>query len=144
VKHIVLTTLAVVVLTLMGCSNEDSTISASQVKDEAQKAASVTVQSMKHEKQQFVSSMQESLNDMKSNMDALKEDVRAAGNKTDARLGQHIKSVEDKMSSAQAQLDQIRDSSGKAWMDMKLGMQDAVADLKHSYNRVLEEFNSES
>ena len=144
VKHIALTTLALAVLTVMGCSNENSTMGAGQVKDEAKEAASATTQYLKQEKQQFVSSMQESLNDIKSNMNTLKEHAQAAGGKANAQLGQHIELFEDKMNLAQAQLDHLKDSSGKAWMDMKLGMQEAVADLKQSYNRVLTEFNDRS
>jgi len=142
VKHIVQATVSLAALAMISCSGEEPPMSGSQVKEKAQEAVSATTQYIEQEKQEFVKNTQESMRDLESNMNELKKDIQAAGGKGDAQLQPYLKSFDNKLNSAQARLAALKDTSSEAWQDMKQGMQDAVADLRQSYNQAVKEFES--
>jgi len=123
----------------LGCNEAQtpqSGVTAGDVEKETGEALDVTAQLAKQERDEFIRATEQELAQLKSDLEALKQQAQAAQGKAKTRLDQQVSVLEEKWHAANAKMSALREKSAEAWQDLKLEVLAAVADLKESYQEV--------
>lgn len=91
-------------------------------------------------KQEYQRKMEAQIEKIQSQIDELK--VKASLAKADAKdaYQEQIDTLNSKYSIATSKLEQLKDSSGNAWEEMKTGLERAWGELQDSFNKASTHF----
>jgi hypothetical protein len=121
-----------------GCGEQapSERVTANDVKQQTAEALAGAAQLAQQEKNDFQRAVQEELDEMKVELDALRRETDAAQGKARQELQQQVQLLEEKWSVAEAKLAALRTQSAQAWAAMEEQVLVALADLKESYQEL--------
>lgn len=106
--------------------------SANDVKDKASETVGAAADYTKEQKDAFIK-------DMEDNLAGLKKQIQAMKEKTGQTKDESVQKLEKKQKKLEADLAQMKKSSGKAWDKLKSGMSKAWDEVKDSFGDAKEE-----
>ncbi len=74
-------------------------------------------------------------------VEALKKQASQRGEEARKQLDVELKELDRKQAAAEQELKKLKNSSGKAWQDLKPGLEAAMKDLEAAFKRAASEFN---
>lgn len=98
------------------------------------------IESARQEKQAYEAKIDQALRDLDQEIDALKIKVRVQNRADRPQIDQQIDQLERKRAELRVRLMKLRDSSGAAWKDMKMGIDRALSDLDTAYAQAVSHF----
>lgn len=123
-------------------ATEEHAVTSKDVKKEVTEAAQTTMDYAAAKREEYqkeikakLDKYQEEINKMAVQSREMTEDAKAA-------LDQRLQVLLDKKEVAQKKLDELRGASGKAWEDLKNGMDAAMDDLKMAFEDASSHFKS--
>lgn len=131
----------VFVFIILGFVGSALATTAQDVKNDTKKAASTAAQYTSEQKAKVQSELESSLNSMKLQISELRAQANTQGASLKAGLNEKIAKLEKKQAELQADLAKMKNSSGRAWDQMKQGMNAALKNLSDSYKKAKAQFN---
>ena len=116
-----------------------ATDKAQVVKQKASETVQAASDYTKEQKEEIQKSTEDKLNTISAEISDLKKDAKNATGKAKEEIDQELKYLERKQASLKKDLQRWKESSGKAWDEMKSGMSAAVDRLGESYQRAKKE-----
>jgi len=140
-------TLLVALGALPGCGEKDqsesktATVSKEDVKKEAKEAYDTTKAYTQEQMQAFREQMETRLAEYKKEIDQLQGKVESLGGDAKAKAEQQLAALRQKQDAVSEKLKELSSSSGKAWEQIKSGLEAAMDDLGNAYKKVVAEFS---
>ncbi len=124
---------------LLPCSGRaaESAASAEKVAKEAQEAIEATREYTAQQKDAFQRKAQEELAAIQRQIIGLREKITKASESTRADLQKSLNELEKKKDSVRERLDELKGTTDAKWHEVRQGMNDALNELKHSYQKLL-------
>ena len=122
-----------------GCNSEQSPqgrVTGDDVKQEAKEALDATARLAQQEKDEFIRTTGEEMNQIKSDLESLKQRAQVAHGEGKAKLDAQVEQLEEKWNAAEAKVAELRAQSAETWQEMKGEVVAALDDLKQSYREV--------
>lgn len=91
-------------------------------------------------KEQVQKDLEKSLEQLSQDIQALKHKVASSTGQAKDSLNEKINSLDQERAKVDAQLQQFKNSSGKAWDDMKIGLTKSLDELKLAYEKAKKNF----
>ncbi len=123
-------------------SKTDGKVTGGEVARKTKEAANAAGQYVAEKKDEYVARMQNELQSLDARIDQLKAQASKTGEKVSANVQQKIDELEAKSRELGRKLDRIKESSASAWEQMKSGFDEAMGDLRSSYDRAANQFKS--
>jgi uncharacterized protein YicC (UPF0701 family) len=136
--------LAIVGASILGLSlyRSRAEATADRVKQKASETVDAASDYAKETKQEFQARMEKNLSDVESNIAELKAEATKTTEKSRARFDEELQRLEAKRAQMRSQLNQLQESSGRAWTKMRSGMERAWTDLKAACSDAKRELKS--
>lgn len=115
----------------------DSTASAEKVTKEAQEAIEATKEYTAQQKEAFQRKAQEEVMAIQRQIIGLREKMAKASESTRADLQKSLNELEKKKEGVKEKLDELKGATDAKWHEVKEGMNNALNELKHSYQKLL-------
>ena len=127
------------IASLVPCSGMavESAASAEKVKKEAQEAIEATREYTAQQKEAFQRKAQEELAAVQRQITGLREKITKTSESTRADLQKSLNELEKKKESVRERLDELKGTTDAKWHEVRKGMNDALNELKHSYQKLL-------
>lgn len=127
------------IASLIPCSGmaAESAASAEKVKKEAQEAIEATREYTAQQKEAFQRKAQEELMTVQRQIIGLREKITKASESTRTDLQKSLNELEKKKESVRERLDELKGTTDAKWHEVRQGMNDALNELKHSYQKLL-------
>ncbi|MGK0290335.1 MAG: PHP family Zn ribbon phosphoesterase, partial [bacterium] len=84
------------------------------------------------------------LNDWKTKAAELKSQAEKAGGDVKGEVFKQVENLTTKQEEIQQQMNTLKDSSGEAWEEIKIGVDKVVEDVKVTWENVVAKFKKES
>ncbi len=126
-------------LSLFSCSQPGSK-SSGNTSDQVRQSVEQEKKEAERQKEEFVRRAQAELDQLDKQLNDLKAQAKSANAKTQKEINKSIAQLEPKRKAAARKLDELKSSSGKAWVDMKQGVVAAINDLSDAYRRAASRF----
>lgn len=110
------------------------------VKRETKEAVDTASQYSVEQKEKVQKNMEENLTKMKKEIADLKAEAERKGSAVSANTKTKIHEMELKQEELQKDLSKLKASSGRAWEEMKKGMNQAMKSLSDSYQKAKAQF----
>jgi len=136
--------LAIICLSLfvLSCGeSKESKVSSGDVKKETREAYETAVQYTKQQKEEFQRKVQAKLDEYRKRIYELQVEAEEMSAQMKANMNRRIKDLEAKREAAEEKLTQLESASGKAWAEIKEGLDQAVKDLGQAYEDARSQFN---
>jgi Ribonuclease G/E len=149
-KVIQWTAALLVISLLIGCEQEDTTMSrpnhptAEDVREQAAEAAQTTGDYLRDKKDALVAQTERQLADLEQQWEALRENADEKGEQAKVKYDEMSQAVKLKMDAARVKLAELKASTGDAWQDMKTGLSQAMDDLGDALTRARANFSGNS
>jgi hypothetical protein len=108
-------------------------VTSEDVKKETKEAYETAVEYSKQQKEEILRQMQAKLDQYKQNIEKLKIKTELMGQGLKADFDRRIEELQAKQEAAEEKLSELKSSSGKAWSDIKEGLDQAMLDLDQAY-----------
>jgi hypothetical protein len=108
-------------------------VTSEDVKKESKEAYQTAVEYSKQQKEEIVRQMQVKLDEYKQNIEKLKIKTELMGQGLKADFNHRLDELQAKQEAAQEKLSELKSSSGKAWDEVKEGLNQAMLDLERAY-----------
>lgn len=118
-----------------------ATDKAQEVKQKTSEAVQAAGEYTKEQKEEIQKSFEEKLSKLSAEIKELKSDAQTATGNAKQSLEKDIKNLEAKQKSLKKDMVRLKESSGKAWTEMKAGMGAALDKLSDSYQKAKKEFS---
>lgn len=118
-----------------------ATDKAQVVKQKASETVDAAGEYTKEQKEAIQKTYDEKMKAISEEIADLKKDAQTATGKAKDELDKEIKYLEKKQKSLQKDMARWKESSGKAWDEMKAGMSAAMDKLTESYQKAKKEFS---
>lgn len=115
----------------------DQPISTEKISKEARETIEATKEYTAQQKEAFQRKVNEELAVIQKQIVALRGKASDASEATRADLKKSITELEKKKDAAKNKLDELKSSTDEKWTDMKAGVNSALDELKHSYQKAL-------
>ena len=115
----------------------ESTASAEKVVKETQEAIEATKEYSAQQKEAFQRKAQEELTAIQRQILGLREKLAKASESTRADLQKSLNELEKKKDGVKERLDELKGATGAKWHEVREGMNNALNELKHSYQKLL-------
>jgi parvulin-like peptidyl-prolyl isomerase len=124
-----------------GCSDQapPDRVTANEVKQQTDEALDAAAQLAQQERNDFQQAAQQELDEIKSELHALKREADSAQGTAREKLQRQVQLLEEKWNAAEAKLAALRAEGAQTWDAMKEQVLVALADLKKSYQEVRRE-----
>lgn len=137
--------IAAVLVTCNGCMEEPvehtvRKVTTEDVRHDAEKAVDTSAHAAAEAKEDFEMRLKASLAEMKEEIDRLHEKGHALKDDAKARWTEKMADLEAKQQVARDKLDEVRKSTGEAWVHMEKGAQAAWDDVRKAFQEAAEEF----
>jgi len=93
-----------------------------------------------NEKEQYQQKMQAQLDEIKAELEILKQKAVEADKDTQPKINKHIKELEAKIDDTKSNLGKLRDASGDAWDAVKDGVESSWQSLKSGVKEAVSKF----
>jgi TolA-binding protein len=117
---------------------------AKDLADKIEAKTDSTGEEWENNKDQFVARMQQRSRELDSEIDELQQKIERQGKKADQKLKNQLAELEDKRDQLDVKMDQLRQSTGNAWQDMKAGIRRAADELDQGFRSAKENFEKDS
>ena len=141
----VLTSCVVMVL-LVACGEQkepatnEPSVTSEDVKKEAKSAVETTTDYLETQKREYQEQVEAQLKAYDQKLDQLQAKAGLLKEEARASLDEQLESLREKQRAAQEEWEKLAASSGKAWEDMKSGMDRAMDDLAAAYHDAASHF----
>ncbi len=126
----------------VGCSQQSDTgVTSKDVRKEAKEALETTAAYTQQQMEEFQKQVQAELAKYDERIDELQAKAAMLKEEVKAKFDEQIKNLREKRQVVQSKLEQLQASSGKAWEDLKTGMDAAMEDLEKSYQDAVSHFS---
>lgn len=115
----------------------ESTASAEKVVKETQEAIEATKEYTVQQKEAFQRKAHEELTAIQRQIIRLREKIAKASESTRADLQKSLNELEKKKDGVKERLDELKGATDAKWHEVREGMNDALNELKHSYQKLL-------
>ncbi|MBF0482875.1 MAG: hypothetical protein HQK81_04515 [Desulfovibrionaceae bacterium] len=92
------------------------------------------------DREKFIAQMEEGLKRVKEKLDAAKESAAAKGKTILEQGGERLKKLEAKYEETRYKLTLLRNGGDSAWTELKLGFENAYAELKDALGKAKDKF----
>ncbi len=136
--------LAVICLSLLVFScgeSKENKVTSKDVKKETKEAYDTAVEYTKQQKEEFQKKVQAKLDEYRKRIYELRVDTDEMSAQVKAKVNRRLEDLEAKREAAEEKLAQLESSSGKAWAEIKEGLDQAVKDLDQAYEDARSQFN---
>ena len=113
--------------------SKETGVASEDVKKESKEAYQTAVEYSKQQKEEIVRQMQAKLDEYKQNIEKLKIKTELMGQGLKADFNHRLDELQAKQEAAQEKLSELKSSSGKAWDEVKEGLNQAMLDLEQAY-----------
>jgi hypothetical protein len=120
-----------------GMAAESTAAGAEKVMKETQEAIEATKEYTAHQKKAFQQKAQEELVAIQRQIIGLREKIAKASESTRADLQKSLNELEKKKDGAKERLDELKEATDLKWHEIRVEMNDALNELKHSYQKLL-------
>lgn len=136
---------AAVLVTCNGCMEAPvehtvRKVTAEDVRHDAEKAVDTSAHAAAEAKEDFEMRLKASLAEMKEEIDRLHEKGHALKDEAKARWTEKMADLEAKQRVARDKLDEVRKSTGEAWVHLEQGAQAAWDDVRQAFQDAAKEF----
>jgi hypothetical protein len=108
----------------------------SDVTQQAEQGLDSSTRLAQQEKNDFVRATQQEMDEIKTDLDALKQKADSAQGAAKDKLDDQVRALEEKWNAADAKLAALRAEGVDTWADMKQQVLAALTDLKASYQEM--------
>jgi flagellar motility protein MotE (MotC chaperone) len=115
----------------------ESAVSAEKVVKETQEAIEATKEYTAQQKEIFQRKAHEELAAIQRQIIVLREKITKASESTRADLQKSLNELEKKKDGAKERLDELKGTTDAKWHEVREGMNNALNELKHSYQKLL-------
>ncbi|BFU91810.1 MAG: hypothetical protein NTAFB01_29970 [Nitrospira sp.] len=115
----------------------ESTASAEKVVKETQEAIEATKEYTAQQKEAFQRKAQEELAAIQRQIIGLREKIAKASESTRADLQKSLNELEKKKEGVKERVDKLKVATDAKWHEVREGMNNAMNELKHSYQKLL-------
>lgn len=117
-----------------------SGVSAQDVKKETKEALGAAKELTVQQKEEFQKKMRDELDRMQKEIDRLAFKTNQAKKETQAELDKVIKALQQQKDATARKLQKMESASGKAWDDLKSGLNASMGELEKSYEKAKSRF----
>jgi DNA repair exonuclease SbcCD ATPase subunit len=143
-KRLFVFTVAGLALSFGGYGNfARADVTAKEVGRNVAQAADSTAKYAEQEKDKYVRKTRAEVDELGTKIDRLGVKARAARDDVKAKLDEDIAALDGKRDEAERKLDDLKSANAGAWRHLKTGMDNALADLKRSFEKARKEFDSD-
>jgi len=123
-------------------SAEERTVTSEDVKEEATEAVRTTMDYAEAKKEEYQQEIEAKLVKYQEEINKIAVQSRAMAEDAKVAIDQRLQALIDKKDAAQKKLAELQSTSGKAWEDLKAGMDAAMDDLKMAFEEASSHFDS--
>jgi DNA repair exonuclease SbcCD ATPase subunit len=123
-----------------GWTAGEGEVSVQEVKKDMKQAAQKASELAEQKKEEYVRKLRAKLDDISSQIAHLEERAKDIQGHVRAQLESRIADLKDKQSAAEKRLEELKSATSKAWVDMKAGLEMALALVEESYRKALDHF----
>ena len=143
-KRVFVLTVAGLTLSLGGyASSAGADVTAKEVGQNVARAADSTATYAEQERDKYARKVQAEIDELQAEIDRLGVQARAARDVAKAKLDKDIAALDRKRDVAERKLDDLESANSGAWKHLKTGVDNALADLKQSFEKARKEFDSD-
>jgi Skp family chaperone for outer membrane proteins len=134
-KHfgIVLAMIGVLFFVFSCGESTETGVTSEDVKKETKEAYDTAVEYSKQQKEEILRKMQAKLDQYKQNIEKLKIKTELMSEGLKADFDRRVDELQEKQEAAEEKLSELKSSSGKAWSEIKEGLDQAMLDLDQAY-----------
>jgi F0F1-type ATP synthase membrane subunit b/b' len=147
IRGLLAITLLLALGALPGCGEKDQSqsktapVSKKDVKKEAKEAYDTTKAYTQEQMKTFREQMETRLAEYKKEIDQLQAKAGSLGGDAKTKAEQQLAALRQKQDEVSEKLKELGSSSGKAWEQIKSGLETAMADLGKAYKKAAAEFS---
>ena len=114
---------------------------ADKVKQKAGETVEASKEFAAETKKEYEEALQKEFNDLSADIKELRLSAKAKGQEAKAEVKDQLGELEKKREEVAAKMKKLGKSTGKAWTNMKEGVESAWNDLKAAYSKAAKSFN---
>ncbi len=119
-------------------AEHEGKITIPEVKSKMNEAIKSAQEYTAQQKDAYVKELEAKLHDLSQRVDRLEEKVREAKGQVRSVLESKITDLREKQAAAEKRLQELKSASSKAWVEMKGGLEMALAIVEESYRKALD------
>jgi predicted RNase H-like nuclease (RuvC/YqgF family) len=129
-------------LCVVACGeSKQENVTSEDVKKETEEAYQTAVEYTAQQKEEIQAEMRRKLDDYKQKIEQLRSETETLSAEAKAEVKRRLEELRTKQQAAEQKLSQLKSSSGKAWNDIKQGLDRAVDDLEQAYKNARSQFS---
>lgn len=129
-------------LCVVACGeSKQENVTSEDVKKETEEAYQTAVEYTAQQKEEIQAEMRRKLDDYKQKIEQLRAETETLSAEAKAEVKRRLEELRTKQQAAEQKLSQLKSSSGKAWNDIKQGLDRAVDDLEQAYKNARSQFS---
>ena len=142
-KHFgaILTVMCLFLVVLSCGESKESKVTSEDVKKETKEAYETAVEYTKQQKEEFQKKIQAKLDEYRKRIYELRVETDEMSAQVKDKVKHRLHDLEARREAAEKKLAQLESSSGKAWAEIKEGLDQAVKDLGQAYEDARSQFN---
>jgi len=131
---------------LFGCGGqeEQQAVTGEDVKEEAKEAVETAGAYAEAKKEEYQKKLDAQLEKYQQKIDALQAQGRVMTQDAKDTLNEKLETLRDKKEALQQRADELESKSGKAWEDLKAGIDESMEDLNTALEKAASHFGSSS
>jgi len=115
-------------------------VTAQDVKRETKEALKTTLAYTQQQKDEYQKRVETKIKEYDQTIDELKKKAAVLKKDKKAELDKKIEELQKKRTSASKKFQDLKSASGKAWEDLKDGMDASMNELEHAFKRAISHF----
>jgi hypothetical protein len=123
-------------------ATEEHGETAQDVKEKAREAAQTSMDYAEAKKEEYQKDIEAEINKYQKEINKIAVGSRAMAEDAKAAVDERLQVLIDKKEAAQKKLAELQSATGKAWEDLKVGMDAAMGDLKAAFYEASTHFES--
>lgn len=126
-------------LMFAGCAEKEET-TAEDVKQETKEALETAKAYTEEQRAEYMAEMMDTLKSYEEKIQSLEMKAEGMGEDARAALEERIRMLKEQRERAAQRLEEMKSSSGDAWMEIKTGIDKAMEDMSKAYKKAAEQF----
>lgn len=123
-----------------GWTAAEGDVSVQEVKKDMKAAAQKVSEYTEQKKQEYVQELRAKLDDLSKRIVEIEKRAKDVREEARAALQSRLADLKEKQSAAEKRLEELKSASSRAWVDMKAGLEMALALVEESYRKALDRF----
>lgn len=119
---------------------ESETTTIEDVKKEAGELVEATKEYTLEQKEAYERQLAGKFEEYEKKLSTLRQQLNMAGGDVKQRMQEKIESLQGKLDDMKSMTEQLKDTSGEAWNDMKVGLDKAEDDLNKAFSDAMQNF----